>query len=64
MMNYKIIESSIGYLKGIELPYDFSSFYVGQQIDILGNSMKITQLGDEVVGCSNTDNILVFQKIS
>ncbi len=62
MMNYKIIESTVPHFKGIEMPYDFSDFRVGDSINVLGLSMKITQHGTEIVGCSNTENILIFQK--
>lgn len=64
MINYKIIESSISHFKGIELPFDFSSNETGDEIFVLGLKMTINQLGQEIIGLSNSENILVFQKLS
>lgn len=60
---YKIIESSVAHFKNIEMPMDFTNYQVGSPINVLGLDMYITQTG-EVVGCSNSENILVFQKLN
>jgi hypothetical protein len=45
------------------MPMDFSTYQVGQSINVLGLVMQITQIGTVLVGCSNTDHILVFQRL-
>jgi hypothetical protein len=62
MTTYKIIESTMQHFKGIEMPYDFSEYKVGDKISILGLEMLVMQCGTEIVGCSNNENILIFQK--
>lgn len=64
MMTYKIIESTTKHFHGIELPYDFSIYKIGDKLNILGLDMQIMQLGSEIVGCSNSENILILQKLS
>lgn len=64
MINYKIIESTVRHFKGIEMPYDFSIYKIGDKLNILGLDMQIMQLGSEIVGCSNSENILILQKLS
>jgi hypothetical protein len=61
MITYKIIHSTIPHFLNIEMPFDFSNNKVGDLINILGQSMNITQLGEVVVGCANNDHIMVFQ---
>lgn len=60
---YKIIESSVTHFKNIEMEQDFSSYNVGDQINVLGMLMNITQIGTEILGCSNQTDVLVFQKL-
>jgi hypothetical protein len=61
---YKIIEATVKHFKGIEMPYDFSEYKIGDSINILGLDMHLMQLGSEIVGCSNSENILILQKLS
>lgn len=63
-MMYKIIESTLAHFKNIELSFDFSNYAVGNEISILGMQLIITQIGAEIIGCSNSDSILILQKIS
>lgn len=60
---YKIVESSVPHFKNIELEQNFSSYNVGDQINVLGMLMNITQIGTEILGCSNQTDVLVFQKL-
>jgi riboflavin synthase alpha subunit len=64
MISYKIIESTVPHFVGIEMPYDFSACKVGDSISILGLNLSVTQCGEQVVGCSNSDNVLIFQKVN
>jgi hypothetical protein len=64
MITYKIVHSTIPHFLNIEMPFDFSTFKVGETINILGQSMYITQLSEVVVGCANNDHIMVFQNIN
>lgn len=61
-MIYKIIECSVPHFKGITLDFDFSNNKVGDAVNILGLSLNITQIGSDVIGCSNSENILFLQK--
>lgn len=63
-MNYKIIESTVSHFKNIEMTYDFSNYKIGDRLNILGLDMQIMQLGSGIVGCSNSENILILQKLS
>lgn len=63
MIKYKIVESSIPHLKGIELDFDFSNYSTGDEISILGLKLNITQIGQGVIGTANSENILIFQNL-
>lgn len=63
MMKYKIIETTVGYLKDIEVPFDFSENVTGDTIEIFGLRMLITQAGSSVVGLSSSDHIIVMKKV-
>lgn len=62
-MKYKVIETSVSYLNGIELEYDFSEVKLNGTITILGLELSVNQLGS-VIGMSNKDTILVCQEIT
>jgi len=63
MIKYKIVHSTIDYLRNLELEYDFSKYIIGDNISMFGMDMRINQTGGGIIGLSNSKNILVFQEI-
>jgi hypothetical protein len=61
MISYKVIETTVPYFLGIEIPFDFSLNKPGDLINILGHEMTITQLSNVVVGCANKENIIILK---
>ena len=62
-MKYRIVEATTDYLKNIEFDFDFSKFKVGDEVNVLGNTITLSQLGGGVVGGSNTNFVLFAQEI-
>lgn len=62
-MKYKVIESTIEYFKSIELEFDFSDKIVGDVVNILGQVVTLSQVGNGVIGGSNPDFVIFLQEI-
>jgi len=62
-MKYKVIESTVDYLKNIEFEFDFSNNRVGDTVEVLGQKVVLSQLGNGVVGGSNPDSIIFVQEV-
>lgn len=61
-MKYKVIESTVEYLKGIEFDFD-QEVLIGETINILGQVVSVTQAGGGVIAGASQDNVMVIQQV-
>lgn len=61
MINYKIIDTTVSHFLGIEIPFDFTGYSIGDTVEVLGLSLKVQQTG-LVTTLASKDNIFVFQQ--
>jgi len=62
-MKYRVVESTVEFLKNIEFEFDFSPYKVGDSVNILGQQVTITQLGGGVVGASSETAVMFVQYV-
>lgn len=60
---YKIVQSTVEGFEGIEMNMDFSKSKLFDEINFLGNEMKITQISEQIVGMSNEENTITVQAV-
>jgi hypothetical protein len=63
MKTYKIVDTNITHFKGINLPFDFQNYKLGDWVDLFGSKVQITQKGDTVVAMASKTQIFVFQEL-
>ena len=62
MNKYKIVSSTQAAFNGIELPFNFDGKKVGDDVSLLNDKFKVTQIG-VIVNLSNENNAVTLMKV-
>lgn len=59
MINFRIIDTNTALLN-VVVPFDFSSNIIGDDVNFLGNLVKINQISDTVVALSSSTTVFTL----
>lgn len=62
MIKYKVIDTTIDYLRNIEVEMSLDSYNIGDTVDLFNNKMTVTQVG-KIFSGSNSDHAMTLMEI-